>query len=92
LEASFWRPNETHCLNLATSNFFSLEIWRIFYKKNCPKSLCWIRQPFFFWVARWREFATKKKKKKRKEKTLNYESKQNIAQKKIKEKKTLVWN
>jgi len=27
--------------------------------KNSQKSLCWIRQPFFF-VARWRKFATKK--------------------------------
>ncbi len=27
---------------------------------NSQKSLCWIRQPLFFWVARWRKLATKK--------------------------------
>ncbi len=99
--AYFWRPAVAHCLNLATSFFFGVKIWRLFFKtiseipsldsqafflsQGCEnssmfflkkiseiplldspaffflspdcenssicffqKSLCWIRQPFFW--------------------------------------------
>jgi len=67
-------------------NLQNLEIWRIF-KKILKNPFVGFASPFFFGcqVARIRH------KKKKKEKTLTYESKQNIAQKK-KKKKTLVWN
>jgi hypothetical protein len=51
-----WRPIVTHYLNLATSSLFSSKYGE-FKKNNSQNFVCYIRQPFFF-VAKWRKFAT----------------------------------